>query len=46
MDIGNLLHTIVDYPGIGGIIFMCVYGLALIIFVILTRWILAGGEES
>ena len=46
MDIGSLLHSLIDTPGIGGIIVVGVFTLAIVIYVVLTRWILAGGEDS
>jgi hypothetical protein len=46
MDVANLLRSIIDTPGIGGIIVVSVFFLACAIYAFLTRWILAGGEES
>ena len=46
MGIGDLIHAIIDTPGIGGIIVVFIYILAIAIFVYLTRWILAGGKDQ
>lgn len=46
MDIGNLLHTLINTPGIGGVIVTIVFTFALTLYIVLTRWILKGEEEE
>lgn len=46
MDIGSLVHYFFDGAGPGGVIVMVVFVLALSIYTLLTRWILAGGREK
>lgn len=44
MDIGNLVYSFFNSPGPGGIVILAVITLAIVIYIFLTRWILAGGE--
>lgn len=46
MDIGGLVYSFFNSPGPGGVVIMVVFGGALILYVVLTRWILAGGKEE
>lgn len=45
MDIGNLVYSFFNSQGPGGVFVLLVYGLAVIIYYVLTRWILAGDPE-
>jgi hypothetical protein len=44
--IAEILHWFVDTPTIGGILVTTIYATAFVVFVIVTRWILAGGRVS
>ena len=44
MAIGELIGTFFTAPGPGGVVVVVVLGLAATIYVLLTRWILRGGE--
>ncbi len=44
MDIGKLIYSFFNTAGVGGVILLLVIGLAMTIYVLLTRWILRGGE--
>lgn len=44
MDIGNLLYALINTPGVGGVIVMLVFTVALGLYIYLTRWILYGGK--
>lgn len=46
MDIGNLVATFFQAAGPGGVVIITVLVLALIIYTLLARWILAGGKEK
>lgn len=46
MDIGNLLYSLINSPGVGGAIVILVFSAALMIYYFLTRWILYGGKEK
>lgn len=45
MNIGNLVHFFFDAPGPGGVVIIGVILLAIVIYVVLTRWIIAGGRQ-
>lgn len=45
MDIGSLVQLFFTEDGPGGIFAMSVLVLALVIYFMLTRWILRGGKE-
>lgn len=45
MDIANLVYSFFNSPGPGGVFVLVVYVLAIIIYYVLTRWILAGDPE-
>ena len=44
MDIGSLIKTFFDSPGIGGGVVLVVITAAIVIYILLTRWIIAGGR--
>lgn len=46
MEIGNLVATFFKTAGPGGVVIITVLILALIIYYLLARWILAGGKEN
>lgn len=46
MDIGSLLYTFVNTATVGGIVVLIVYTAALVIYILLARWILRGGREG
>jgi len=46
MDIGGLVYSFFNSPGPGGVVILVVFGGALTLYVVLTRWILAGGKEE
>jgi hypothetical protein len=46
MDIGSLVRYFFDGAGPGGVVVMLVFTLALVIYGLLTRWILAGGRSQ
>ena len=43
-QIADIIHWFVDTPTVGGLIVISVYSIAFVLFVIMTRWILAGGR--
>lgn len=45
MDLAGLVHYFFTESGPGGIFAMSILALALIIYFMLTRWILRGGDE-
>jgi len=45
MDIGSLVRTFFDSPGIGGGVVLVVITAAIVIYILLTHWIIAGGKE-
>ena len=45
MDIGNLVYTFFNSPGPGGVVAMTVLTLAVVIYYLLARWIIGGGEN-
>lgn len=46
MDIGGLVYSFFNSPGPGGVVILVIFTGALILYVSLTRWILAGGKED
>jgi len=46
MDIGNLLYAFINTPGVGGVIVMLVFTVALGLYIYLTRWILYGSRKG
>jgi HAMP domain-containing protein len=46
MDLGQLGYAFINTAGIGGMVVLSVYLLALVIYFFLTRWILRGGKEE
>jgi hypothetical protein len=45
MDVGSLVHYFFTEAGPGGIFAMSILALAMIIYYMLTRWILRGEDE-
>jgi len=45
MDIGALVTAFFDNPGPGGVVILIVLTVAIILYVLITRWILAGGKD-
>lgn len=46
MDIPGLAYAFINTPGVGGVIIMLVFGTAVVLYYLLTRWIIAGGESE
>lgn len=46
MDLGQLGYAFINTAGIGGLVVLSVYLLALVIYFFLTRWILRGGKTE
>ncbi|MBS1252497.1 MAG: hypothetical protein MAG451_01536 [Anaerolineales bacterium] len=46
MTIGELIGAFFTTPGPGGVVVILVLGLAGAIYVLLTRWILQGGQAE
>jgi len=46
MDLGQLGYAFINTAGVGGMVVLAVYTLALIIYFFLTRWILRGGKTE
>lgn len=46
MDIGQLVFAFFNEPGPGGGVVIGVLLLACVTYVLLTRWIIAGGKEE
>ena len=44
MDVGKWVYAFFNNAGPGGVVVILVIGLAITIYVLLTRWILRGGE--
>lgn len=44
MDLGALLYALINTPGVGGVIVLLVFTVALGLYIHLTRWILTGGK--
>nr|MBI2905874.1 hypothetical protein [Chloroflexota bacterium] len=44
MDIGGLVYAFFNSAGPGGVVVLSVIGLATTVYVLLTRWILHGGD--
>ena len=42
----QVIHFILDTAGIGGLILSGVLGTAVVVYILLTRWILRGGRED
>lgn len=46
MSFSELGYAFVNTPGIGGIVVMSVIIIAITVYIFLTRWIIAGGQEE
>jgi hypothetical protein len=46
MEISNLVYAFFDSDGPGGVVILAVLLLACVVYYVLTRWILAGGEKD
>ena len=46
MDLGGLVSTFFQNAGPGGVMVLLIFGGALTIYTLLTRWILAGGRAG
>jgi len=46
MSVSELVFAFFNTPGIGGIVVFSVFGMAVAVYITLTRWILKGGEEK
>ncbi|MGB8980639.1 MAG: hypothetical protein WCC12_02080 [Anaerolineales bacterium] len=46
MDIGGLVSTFFNNAGPGGVVVLLIFGGALTIYYLLTRWIIAGGRDG
>lgn len=46
MDIGGLVSTFFNNAGPGGVMVLLIFGGALTIYYLLTRWIIAGGRVA
>ena len=46
MDLGQLGYAFINTPGVGGAVILTVYGTAVVVYVLLTRWILKGGKPK
>lgn len=46
MDLGQLGYAFINTAGIGGMVVLFVYTLAMVIYFLLTRWILRGGRDE
>lgn len=44
MDIGGLVSTFFKNAGPGGVMVLLIFGGALTVYTLLTRWIIAGGR--
>jgi hypothetical protein len=45
MDLWMLFVTFIDTAGVGGVMVILVFSIALTIYYTLLRWILRGGED-
>jgi hypothetical protein len=43
-QIADILHWFIDTPTVGGLIVTGAYSTAFVLFVVMARWILAGGR--
>jgi hypothetical protein len=46
MSVGELVFAFFNTPGIGGIAVFTIFGIAVAVYITLTRWILKGGQEK
>jgi hypothetical protein len=46
MEIGKLVFTFFNTAGPGGVVVMLIFGGALTLYVLLTRWIIAGANDE
>lgn len=46
MDLGQLGYAFINTAGIGGMVVLTVYSVALLTYFFLTRWILRGGRTK
>ena len=46
MDIANLVFSFFNNAGPGGLVVVLVLVLAMVIYILLTRWIVSGGSEK
>jgi hypothetical protein len=45
MEIGQLIYMFFNTAGPGGLVVMLIFGGALTLYTLLTRWIIAGGAN-
>lgn len=46
MELGKLIFTFFNNAGPGGLMVMLIFGVALTLYILLTRWIIAGGQTG
>lgn len=46
MEIADLVFSFFNNAGPGGLVVMLVLVLAIVIYILLTRWIVSGGKEQ
>ncbi len=46
MNIGELLGELVNVAGVGGFIVVAVFTTACVVYTLLLRWVLRGGEAG